>query len=69
VKIEVVETPENQFAIDEMQIVKIAQTSDKFWQRFNGAINLGVTYTKGNETVQYTLARRRNTSGNAGRRI
>jgi putative salt-induced outer membrane protein YdiY len=55
VKIEVVETPENQFAIDEMQIVQMAETSDKFWQRFNGAVNLGVTYTKGNETVQYTL--------------
>ena len=55
VKIEVVETPDKQFSIQQAQIVQIAETSDKFWQRFNGALNLGIAYTKGNETVQYTL--------------
>ena len=34
----------------------MAQTSDKFWQRFNGDVNFGTTYSKGNETVQYTLS-------------
>jgi len=55
VKIEVVETPGKQTEISQEQIVQISETSDKFWQRFNGAVNFGVTYSKGNETVQYTL--------------
>ena len=55
IKIEVVETPDKQFSIEQPQIVQIAETSDKFWQRFNGALNLGIAYTKGNETLQYTL--------------
>jgi hypothetical protein len=36
-------------------IVNIAANSERFWQRFNGALNFGTTYTKGNETVQYTV--------------
>jgi Protein of unknown function, DUF481 len=56
VKIEVVETPEKEVTIDRSQIVEMAQTSDKFWQRFNGDVNFGTTYSKGNETVQYTLS-------------
>jgi len=55
VKIEVAETLEKQVAIPEGQIVQIAETSDKFRQRLNGALNLGVTYSKGNQTVQYVL--------------
>jgi small nuclear ribonucleoprotein (snRNP)-like protein len=55
VKIEVVEAAGQEAGIDRVQIVEIAQTSDKFWQRFNGQVNLGTTYSKGNETVQYTL--------------
>jgi hypothetical protein len=30
-------------------------TSEKFWQRFNGEINLGVIYSKGNQSTQYSL--------------
>ena len=56
VKIEVIETPEKQAGIERSQIVEMAQTSDKFWQRFNGDVNFGTTYSKGNETVQYTLS-------------
>ena len=55
VKIDVVETPGTQTEIRREQIVQISETSDKFWQRFSGAVNFGVTYSKGNETVQYTL--------------
>src|SRR5271157_5428012 len=56
VKIEVVETPEKEVAIDRSQIVEMAQTSDKFWQRFNGDVNFGTTYSKGNQNTQYTLS-------------
>src|SRR5271166_6176429 len=56
VKIEVVEAPQKEVTIDRSQIVEMAQTSDNFWQRFNGEVNFGTTYTKGNETVQYNLS-------------
>ncbi len=56
VEIEVVETPEKQAGVERAQIVEMAETSDKFWQRFNGEVNFGTTYSKGNETVQYTLS-------------
>jgi Protein of unknown function, DUF481 len=57
VKIEVVETPEREVAtINRSKIVEMAETSDRFWQRFNGELNFGTTYSKGNETVQYTLS-------------
>jgi hypothetical protein len=55
VKIEIAETPEKQVAIAEGQVVQIVETSDKFRQRLNGALNLGITYTKGNQTVQYVF--------------
>ena len=56
VKIEVFETTEKQTQINRVQIVEMAETSDKFWQRFNGAVNFGTTYSKGNQTVTYTLS-------------
>ncbi len=56
VKIEVIETADKQMTIDRSRIVEMAETSDKFWQRFNGDVNFGTTYSKGNETVQYTLS-------------
>jgi small nuclear ribonucleoprotein (snRNP)-like protein len=56
VKIEVLETTEKQTQIDRVQIVEMAETSDRFWQRFNGDVNFGTTYSKGNQTVTYTLS-------------
>ena len=38
------------------ELVEITQTSDKFWQRFNGSINTGIIYSKGNQATQYNLA-------------
>jgi Protein of unknown function, DUF481 len=54
-KIEVVETKENEVAIDRSQVVQMVQTSENFWQRFNGEISLGVIYSKGNQSTQYNL--------------
>src|SRR6516162_5988230 len=56
VKIEVLDATEKQTQINRVEIVEMAETSDKFWQRFNGAVNLGTTYSKGNQTVTYTLS-------------
>jgi Protein of unknown function, DUF481 len=55
VRIQVEETPEEETVIDRSQIVQMIATSDRFWQRFNGAINLGVIYSKGNQSTQYSL--------------
>ncbi len=42
-------------SLDRSQIVQMVATSDRFWQRFNGEINFGVIYSKGNESTQYSL--------------
>ena len=55
VKIRVIETPEKGAVVERSQIVKMVGTSDKFWERFNGAISLGVIYSKGNQSTQYNL--------------
>lgn len=41
--------------LDAAQIVKIDQTSEKFLQRFNGNINFGINYSKGNDATQYNF--------------
>jgi hypothetical protein len=55
VKVEIVEASGNTVAIAQPQIVEMDQTSTKFLQRFNGEINFGMIYTKGNQSTQYTL--------------
>jgi hypothetical protein len=55
VRIEVIEESQKQAMIDRGQIVEMGETSDKFWQRFNGEVGFGTTYSKGNETVTYNL--------------
>ena len=55
VEIHVVETPQHEAVIAPCQIVRMTATSNKFWQRFNGGINLGVIYSKGNQSTQYSL--------------
>jgi hypothetical protein len=54
-KIQVVETPENQVEIDRPQVVQMVQTSENFWQRFNGEISWGFIYSKGNQSTQFNL--------------
>ncbi len=55
VTIQIVETRAEEKTVERSQIVKVAQTSDKFWQRFNGGINFGTIYSKGNESTQFNL--------------
>jgi hypothetical protein len=55
VKIEVSASPGGQTEIDRSRIVEMIGTSDNFWERFNGAVNLGVIYSKGNQSTQYSL--------------
>ena len=41
--------------INSSRIVEMDTTSSKFLQRFNGSINTGIIYSKGNQSTQYSL--------------
>jgi hypothetical protein len=55
VKIEVAETSGKETVIDSSRIVQMDMTSAKFFQRFNGSLNTGIIYSKGNQSAQYSL--------------
>jgi hypothetical protein len=55
VKIQIIEAPERESTLDRTQIVQMLATSERFWKRFNGAVNFGVIYSKGNQSTQYSL--------------
>ena len=38
------------------RVVKLGETSDRFWHRFNGYTSLGFIFTKGNETSQLNIS-------------
>ena len=54
-QIEITPTSGKEIVIDSSQIVLMNMTSEKFFQRFNGSINSGIVYSKGNESTQYSL--------------
>lgn len=54
VKIQVL-AAEQEEVLDRSQIVEMVATSDRFWQRFNGEVTLGVIYSKGNQSTQYSF--------------
>lgn len=45
----------NKALVESSRIVQVETTSEKFFQRFNGSINTGVIYSKGNQSTQYSL--------------
>lgn len=55
VQIQIAEAEEKTVEIDSSRIVKLGQTSEKFWQRFNGDIDFGISYSKGNQATQYNF--------------
>jgi hypothetical protein len=56
VKIEIAEAPNGEVEVARREIVSLSQTSEGFWHRFNGGINTGLLYSKGNESFQYNLS-------------
>jgi Protein of unknown function, DUF481 len=56
IKIEIYETPEKIEVVEQSRIVVVDQIADRFWQRFNGSIDSGITYSKGNQSTQYNLS-------------
>jgi len=55
VRIQVVEASGTELVIDREHIVQMDTTSERFFERFNGYINTGIIYSKGNQSTQYNL--------------
>src|SRR5262249_29009035 len=56
IKIEVLQTGEQPSSVlEQSEVVQMVATSDKFLERFNGEVSLGVIYSKGNQSTQYSL--------------
>jgi hypothetical protein len=56
IKIETVEAPPKEVEVPQGKIIKLNQTSDGFWHRFDGAINTGSIFSKGNESFQFNVS-------------
>lgn len=56
VTIEVLESSSKQVELERPKVIEMDQTSESFWHRFNGQINSGIAYTKGNQATQYNLS-------------
>lgn len=56
VSIEIVEPSGPGVEIDRNHVTKIDQSFERFWNRFNGAVGMGATYSKANQTGQYNLS-------------
>ena len=54
--IQIASAPEKEVEISQSQLIKLDQTAESFRRRFNGTINTGIQYSKGNETTQYNVA-------------
>jgi hypothetical protein len=53
--IEVIEPGIQKTVLEQSRVIRMDQTSGAFWQRFNGTIISGLTYSKGNQATQYNL--------------
>jgi putative salt-induced outer membrane protein YdiY len=56
IRIEIAAAPEKQVEVAQHAVIKLNQTSAGFWQRFDGAVNTGLLYSKGNESTQYNVS-------------
>jgi len=55
-EIQVAETPEKKVVLDSAKIANVAETSEKFFQRFTGGLNTGIIFSKGNESTQLSIS-------------
>ena len=56
IHIEISAPPNEVTVLDRSKIIQVTETSASFWQRFNGQINSGISYSKGNQATQYNFA-------------
>ena len=54
-RLQLAEGPGKEVVLKRPQVISMAETSEKFWQRFNGAVNWGIIASKGNASTQYNL--------------
>lgn len=54
-EIQVLEMPGKTTTLERRNVVSVNETSDNFWQRWNGQLGSGFTYEKGNQSSQYNL--------------
>lgn len=55
VKIEILAPLKKSVTLERSRIVGLVETSENVWQRFNGTLNFGVIYSKGNQSTQYSF--------------
>ena len=55
IQIEISESPSHAIAVDQSKIIKLTETSATVWQRLNGQITSGISYSKGNQATQYNI--------------
>jgi hypothetical protein len=51
IKIEITEAAGREVEVAQRKIIKLSRTFNGFWHRFDGAVNTGFLYSKGNESV------------------
>ena len=56
VSIQILEPEGPEVKLERGEVAKVEQTSEGFWQRFNGSVGLGAIYNKGNQSTQYNLS-------------
>lgn len=56
IQIQVAEPSKKNVILDSAQIVNVSPTSEKFYQRFTGGVGFGTIYSKGNQSVQYSIS-------------
>jgi putative salt-induced outer membrane protein YdiY len=56
IQIQITSAPERRVEIAQHTIISLGQTSEGFWHRFDGTVNTGILYSKGNESFQYNLS-------------
>ncbi len=55
VKIEVIEAEAHEVELDRSKIISMTGIAEKFWDRFNGQVNFGISYSKGNQSTQFSF--------------
>lgn len=53
--VEIIEQIGKKIQVERSHVVKLTETSERVVERFNGAVNLGVIYSKGNSATQYNF--------------
>jgi hypothetical protein len=56
ITIEIVEPPAKEVEVTQRKIIKLSPISESFRHRFDGAVNTGLLYSKGNESTQFNLS-------------